>query len=119
MQAIVAILAVIGVAAILRGLARTVVRLGLSAAEESTASGLAQVSARRGDLTGMAERTEAAQQARRRRRRGLLVSALWAGWLVVPPFVGWAPQAYALAAPLWVLGRRGGGRGGGDGGGEG
>lgn len=103
MKMVVVVLAVVGIAAILRALVRTVLRLGLTAAEESTASGLADVSARRGDLTGLAERSEAAKSARRRRRRDLFLSALWLGWLAVPPFLGWAGEAYALAAPLWLV----------------
>lgn len=103
MEAILLLLAVVGAAAILRSLARTVLRLGLSAAEESTASGLAEVSARRGDLTGLAERSDVAKSARRRRRRDLLLSGMWLAWLAVPPFLGWAGEAYALAAPLWLV----------------
>src|SRR5690606_17576770 len=88
---------------ILRSLARTLVRLGLTAAEESTAAGLAEVSARRGDLTGLAERNQAARKARRQRRRDLLLALAWLLWLFLPPFLGWAGQAYALAAPLWLV----------------
>lgn len=102
MQTLVIVLAFVGVAAILRGLARTALRLGLRAAEATTAAGMAEVSARRGDITGLAERQQAAREARRHRRRDLLFSLAWLVWLVVPPFTGWAAQAYALAAPLWL-----------------
>jgi hypothetical protein len=102
MKTLVVILAFVGAAAILRGLARTSLRLGLRAAEETTAAGMAEVSARRGDITGLAERQQAAREARRHRRRDLLLSLVWLLWLVIPPFTGWAAQAYALAAPLWL-----------------
>lgn len=101
MQTLILVLAIAGAAAILRGLARTALRLGLRAAEETAAAGLADVSARRGDLTALAERQEAAREARRHRRRDLLLSLLWLSWLIVPPLVGWTAPAYALAAPLW------------------
>ena len=103
MQTLIVLLAIAGVAAIIRGLARTALRLGLVAAEETTASGLAEVSARRGDITGLSERRAAARAARGRRRRDLLLTLLWILWLVVPPILGWAPAAYALAAPLWFI----------------
>lgn len=97
------VLAVIGVLAILRSLARTLLRLGLRAAEETTAAGMAEVSARRGDLTGLTERREAARAARRSRRFDLALVVGWVAWLVVPLIVGWAAPAYALASPLWLV----------------
>lgn len=116
MRALVVVLAVVGVVAILRGLARTLLRLALRAAEEAAASGMADMSARRGDLTGLAERNEVVRAARQRRRTDLALTVGWVVWLVVPPLAGWALPAYALAAPLWLLGaprRMGGGRPGG------
>jgi hypothetical protein len=101
-QTLVLLLAVLGVVAILRALARTALRLGLRAAEATSASGMAEVSARRGDITGLSERQQAAREARRHRRRDLVLSFLWLLWLILPAFIGWAPQAYALAAPLWL-----------------
>ena len=101
MQTLILILAIVGAVALVRGLARTLLRLGLRAAEETAATGMAEVSARRGDLTALAERREAALAARKHRRRDLLLAGVWVLWLVVPPIVGWAGPAYALAAPLW------------------
>lgn len=103
MQIFVVLLAIGGAAAILRGLARTALRLGLRAAEETAAAGMADVSARRGDLTALAERREAALEARRHRRRDLVLSLFWLLWLVLPLFLGWAPEAYALGVPLWFV----------------
>ena len=97
------VLALGGAGAILRSLVRTVLRLGLGAAEETAAVTMAEQSARRGDLTGLAERREMAIRARRNRRRDLLLSGLWLAWLVLPPFLGPASQIYALAAPLWLV----------------
>lgn len=103
METLVLLLAIAGVGGILRAVFRTLLRLGLGAAEETAASSLAEASARRGDLTGLAERREAAKLARRHRRRDLFLSAIWLAWLVVPPFAGLAPFAYAFAAPLWLV----------------
>src|SRR5690606_6901645 len=67
MQTLILLLAIAGALAIVRGLGRTLLRLGLRAAEETTASGMAEVSARRGDITGLSERRQVAQAARRER----------------------------------------------------
>ena len=97
------VLAIGGVGAILRSLVRTVLRLGVGAATESAAASMAEQSARRGDLTGLAERREMAVAARQQRRRDLLLSAMWLAWLVLPSFLGVAGPVYALAAPLWLI----------------
>lgn len=103
MQTLILLLAIAGALAIVRGLGRTLLRLGLRAAEETTASGMAEVSARRGDITGLSERRQVAQAARRERRRDLAQVILWLAWLAIPPIAGWVPEAYALAAPLWLV----------------
>lgn len=103
METLVVVLAIAGVGAILRALARTVLRLGIGAAEETAAASMAEASARRGDLTGLAERQRAARMARRHRRTDVLLSIAWLAWLVVPPFAEIAAQAYAFAAPLWLV----------------
>jgi len=102
-EALVVVLAIGGVGAILRSLVRTMLRFGLGAAAEAAAVSQAEQSALRGDLTGLAERREMAIVARRQRRRDMLLSALWLGWLVLPPFLGVAGPVYALAAPLWLI----------------
>jgi hypothetical protein len=108
----VGLLAFIGGAALVVRLLRASFRLALSAAEASAAGGLADVSARRGDVTGMMERRSAQSDARRARRAALASAALWIAWLVVPVYAGWVREAYALAAVLWLApgaGRRGDG----------
>jgi hypothetical protein len=60
------------------------------------------VSARRGDLTGMMERRAVERDARRARRSALFLAFVWLLWLVVPVFAGWAREAFALAAVLWL-----------------
>lgn len=102
-QTLLVVLAVVGAFGIIRGLARTLLRLGLRAAEATTAAGLAEVSARRGDLTGLAERREVVKRARRRRTRDLGFTILWLLWLLLPLFFGVVTYAYAVAAPLWLI----------------
>lgn len=100
---------VVTVCALLGGLAligramRTGIRAALRAAESASASGLADVSARRGDLTGMNERRIAERRARRLGMRDAALAGLWVGWLILPLTLGWMPEGYAIAAPLWLL----------------
>jgi hypothetical protein len=105
MQTLVLILAVLGAAALLFRLARSVLRLFVRSAEVTAAEGLTEISVRRGDLTAMQERGAAVRQLRRTRRRDLLRAVLWLVWLAVPPAFGVAPEAYAIASPLWLLRR--------------
>lgn len=78
-------------------------RLALRASQETAASGMAEVSLRRGDLTGMIERRSLAERARRDRRRHTLLTLLWVLWLVLPLLLGGAREAFGVAAVLWLL----------------
>jgi hypothetical protein len=103
LTALVAVMSIAGAGALVVRLLRSGARLALCAAEANAATGLADVSARRGDVTGMMERRAAAQVARRERRGALALAFLWLVWLVVPVFAGWAREAFALAAVLWLV----------------
>lgn len=105
MASLIFLLAAIGVGALVSRLLRMMLRLGLRAAEVTATSGLAEISARQGDLTALAERRAALTRVRRQTRIDLLLTLLWLTWLVVPAFMPWTRQAYALAAPLWLLPR--------------
>lgn len=96
-----------GVLALLGRLVRALLRLGLAAAEATAVAGLIEVSARRGDLTGLAERQAQEKRVHRLRLRAALRVLLWAGVLVVPPFVGWGREVYAFASLLWLVPGRG------------
>jgi hypothetical protein len=98
-------LAVGGVIAIVLRLLGALLGLGLTAAEASAASSLAEASARRGDLTGMMERKQASVALRRRRIRAAGWVSLWLGLLVVPPILDLALPVYAVAAGLWLIPR--------------
>ncbi|HEX5724080.1 MAG TPA: hypothetical protein VFX98_01370 [Longimicrobiaceae bacterium] len=99
-------LAVLGAAALFARLLRSLLRLGLNVAEGSAAAGLAEVSARRGDLTGMAERGELVRAIRRSRRRNAALALLWLAVIVVPILLGGVREVYAAASLLWLLPRR-------------
>jgi hypothetical protein len=102
-MAAVLLLAAVGGAALVTRLGRALLRVALRAAEVTAAKGLVEISMRRGDLTGLAERRVAERSARRSRRRELATGALWAVWTVAPLFTPWTLEAYAVAAPLWLL----------------
>lgn len=97
------VLAALGFLALLARIFRSVVRFGLATAEATAMAGLIEVSARRGDLTGLSERKAQEQEVRRSRRLAGLLLALWVVLVVVPPFTGWAREVYAACALLWVL----------------
>ena len=98
-------LALVGVLAILARLGRSLLRVGITAAEETAAAGVAEASARRGDLTALAERKEQKLALRRTRWKQLGASAAWAALLFAPVAVGWGRPVYAAAALLWLLPR--------------
>jgi hypothetical protein len=100
---VVLLLAIVGAFALFLRLTRSIGRIALSAAEATAAAGLAEVSARRGDITEMSERAAAARRARGARRRDLTLAVVWSLWLVLPLVLGLSPEAYAVAAPLWIL----------------
>ncbi len=78
-------------------------RLALRASQETAARGLAEVSARRGDITAMAERQRAADAARRDRRAHMAVTLLWILWFAVPLMLGSPRIPFAIASLLWLL----------------
>jgi hypothetical protein len=96
-------LAAMGVGALVLRLGRAGMRLALRVAEVTAAKGLVEISLRRGDLTALAERRTAERAARRGRGREAAIAGLWGLWLLVPLFTPWAVEAYAVAAPLWLL----------------
>jgi len=103
---LVGILALVGAAALVYRLARTVLRLGIAAAEKTAVDGMVEVSIRHGDLTTMAERKAHVAAVRRVRARAAGFLALWGGLLVVPAILDVTRPVYALAALVWLLPRR-------------
>jgi hypothetical protein len=97
------LLAVFGFLALAGRLGRALVRLALNAAESTAATGLAEVSERRGDITGMMEKRTAAQTLRRNRRITLLTVIACLLLIIIPPFADVAREVYAACALLWFL----------------
>ena len=97
------LLAVLGVVSVLLRLGRELVRLALNAAESTHATGLAEISERRGDITGLMERRAAAGTLRRDRRLALAQIVFFLLLLIVPPFAGLAREVYAACALLWFV----------------
>jgi ribose/xylose/arabinose/galactoside ABC-type transport system permease subunit len=102
-ESVVLLLAVVGAVALVYRAVRAIARLVVSLAESTAASGMAEVSARRGDVTAMEENRATERAARRRQWRDVLAVGLWVGWLLLPPMAGWAAVPYAAAAVLWLL----------------
>lgn len=98
-------LALLGGAALVYRSLGGLFRLALRASQETAARELAELSARRGDLTAMTERQRAATLAASDRRRQLLLTLLWIGWFVVPLMLGAARLPFAVASLLWLLPR--------------
>ena len=102
---ILGVLALVGVLAILARLGRSLLRVGITAAEETAAAGVAEASARRGDLTTLAERKEQKLALRRTRWKQLGASAAWTALLFTPPIAGVGQLVYAACSLLWLLPR--------------
>lgn len=100
---LVGFLALLGGVAIFLRVMRGALSLALRAAEIASAGGVAEASARRGDITGLSEAREAISRAKAARTRRGFVTLGWGLWLVVPLVVGWMPEAWAIAAPLWLV----------------
>lgn len=99
-------LALVGVAALVYRLGRSLLRVGLAAAEAGAVGGMMRVSVRTGDLTALAERRAVVSAVRRTRILALLTTAAWAALLIAPPLAGVARPVYAAAALVWLLPRR-------------
>lgn len=102
-NAVLPLLALAGAGALGFRLLRSLLRLGIAAAEATAVAGLIDVSARRGDLTALAERRQHAQGIRRMRRTSMAAVAVWLGILVLPVAIGFAREAFAASSVLWLL----------------
>ena len=103
MQIILLVLAILGVAAVLRHLLTTLSRVLRSGLDVFVARRVEDVRAHHGDLTGMSDATDARRLASRERRNAIAVVGLWIGLLVVPPFTTWPEYLYAAYNFLWLL----------------
>jgi hypothetical protein len=103
LEGLASLLAMVGGAALVYRAVGGVFRLVLRASQETAASGMAELSASRGDVTGMLERQRLAEAARRDRRRHSILTITWILWFILPLIFGGARIAYALASVLWLL----------------
>jgi hypothetical protein len=104
LRTVLPVLAIAGCLALLNRLVRSAARLGVAWMESTAAAGLAEVSERRGDITGLMERRQSEQGIRRNRRKEVVFAAGYL--LLVPPLAGVAREVYAAGALLWVLPKR-------------
>jgi hypothetical protein len=98
--------ALVGCAALVHRLGRSLLRLGLAAAEAGAVGGMMRVSVRSGDLTALAKRQSIVAAVRRKRILALLTAAAWGALLVVPALAGVSRLVYAASALVWFLPRR-------------
>jgi hypothetical protein len=84
-------------------LLRSLARLGIAAAEVTALSGLIEISARRGDLTALAERRKHDRTVRRIRLRSAAGVLAWLALLLAPVALGWAREAFAASSLLWLV----------------
>lgn len=110
LEGTVGFLALLGAVALGLRAARSGIRFVLHTAEIASVAGTADASARRGDITGLEDARTALGIARVKRRLNVAVTLGWASWLLVPLVLGGLPEAWALAAPLWLLPGGGGPR---------
>jgi hypothetical protein len=106
MRFLVLLLVVIGIAAVLRHLAVALLRLLKRGADEYIARQIADVRARRGDLTGLSDAQVERSIAKRARFAAVGGVSLWIGLLVVPPLTPWPELLYASYTAFWLFPRR-------------
>jgi hypothetical protein len=107
LSGVIGFLALLGGVALALHLLRQALRIVLTTAEIAAASGMVSAAARRGDLTTMNEGREVMRRVRLRRGWTLGVVAGLLAWIILPLLLGGVAEAYALAAPLWLLRRSG------------
>jgi hypothetical protein len=106
MRIAVFLLAAAGIAAVLLRAFGAVFAMLRGGVESFLAHDLAEIRARRGDLTGLEEAEALRVAARRHRLRAASVFGLWIGLLLVPLLTPWPQGLFAAYALLWLLPRR-------------
>jgi hypothetical protein len=99
------VLAIAGAVALVLRFGQSLLRLALAAANATAEAGLAETSARRGDLTAMHERRAAEKSARRSGVRELVWALGCLVALLLPLLFGVASEVYAASAVLWLFPR--------------
>lgn len=99
------VLAIAGAIALILRLSQALFRLAIAAANATAESGLAEVGARRGDLTAMREHRAAERSARRTGAREVAWAVACLAALLLPLIFGVAREVYAASAVLWLTPR--------------
>jgi hypothetical protein len=106
MRMVVLLLSVTGFAAVALRAAAALLNALRGGAESFLARDLAEIRARRGDLSGLQEATELRKVARQRRMVALGAFSMWVVLLMVPPLTPWPELLYATYSLLWLAPRR-------------
>jgi hypothetical protein len=97
------VLAVFGFTALAWQLGRALFATMRSGVEVFVARQAAELRAREGDLTGLAEAEARGRSAGRVRRRALGRAAFWLGLLALPPLTPLMIPVYAACSLLWLM----------------
>ena len=103
MQLLLAVLAVVGIAAVLSRAMHALFSLLRGGIDMFVARDLGDVRRQRGDLTGMEEAAALRRSGRQLRARGIARLSLWVGLLIVPVLTAWPLQLCAAYSILWLL----------------
>jgi hypothetical protein len=105
MQTAIVLLAVAGVIAVALRLFRSLFMSLRGGVDAFIARDMADVRARRGDLTGVDDARASAALARRRRMIAFGTASVWLGLLIVPTLTPWPTLLYAGYSVLWLIPR--------------
>jgi hypothetical protein len=106
MTTLVTLLAAVGAMAVVLRIVRALFAVLHGGVDAFLARDAADVRARRGDLTGLADAATARAQARRRKLNATGILFIWSGLLLVPLLTPWPALLYASYSLLWLLPRR-------------
>lgn len=106
MRVLLLLLGILGFIAVARHLAVAVLRLFRRGADEFMAGQIADIRARRGDLTGLSDAQVERTLAKRGRLAALGGVFLWTALLAAPPLTPWPELLYAACNIFWVFPRR-------------
>lgn len=105
MRVLLTVLAVLGFLAVLRRVLIAGFGLLGRGVDRVVAGEVAEVRARRGDLTGLSEADARRGDARRAQSAALAAFAFWVLLLIAPPLTPWPLVLYATCSLLWLIPR--------------
>jgi hypothetical protein len=106
MRFLIVVLAVLGFAAIALRVALALLRLLRGGVEQYVATGVADVRARRGDLTGLSDASVQERRARRSQLVSVGILSFWLLLLIAPALTPWPATLYAAYCVFWLVPRR-------------